>query len=560
MRSRTNRLFWLTTLATSLVASGFLLAPPAGAIACTDTASGQLARWAGDGDANEVAHGRDGTLVGDTTFTSGEVSSAFSFDGAADTVTVPHNPDWTLAGDFTVDTWVNFAAFNGHSQVFLAHDPEVGLFPKWLFWYAETGELGLHVNTGSAIVDPISFAWSPSASTWYHLAITRSGNDFALYVNGTLVKTATSAVEVPAVQAPLTLGSSENDYYLHGLLDEPEIYQRALNGVEVKAIFDAGGNARCAISQSTLSLTPPAWAYPDETLTMNGSLALSGGASASGQQIALTKSVDGGAPSALPPATSGSDGSFSFTDTPAAGTVVYRATFAGSANVSAENAYATVIVQKKTSSLSVSVSKSTVRFGDPVTVAAHLTGGFTNKRVTIWAVPFGSSKQKLAEGKVNSGGTLAVRSKPTRGTEYYATYVGDAHWSSDTSSSKTVKVEPRWSIKIDGGYATVSGVRLYHYSALCGPTNGTGCPAAAFQLSPNHGGQRVYYEGRYCHNGNCSKDSGTFRLSRKSVASVYVYYGDASIIGWTMNFRFRFNGDKDHTPSTSAWVKTRITA
>jgi hypothetical protein len=559
MFARPHRSFWFSTLSIALLASVLALAPSASAAVCTDTAAGQLARWPGDNSTAEVAHGRNGTLVGDTTYAAGKVGQAFSFDGVGDTVTVSDNRDWTLDGDFTIDTWVNFNGVGG-DIAFIGHDEAQGFFPKWLLWRKGTGELSFHINTGATSVDAVSYAWSVGTGQWYHVAVTRAGNTFTLYVDGASVATATDATAIPDAAAPVTLGSAESDFHLNGLLDEPEIYQRALSSTEVKAIYDAGTNARCAITRSTLTFAPQGWAYPNESLTLNGSLALSGGASVSGLPIDITKSVDGGSPVALPSTATASDGSFSVTDTPAAGSVVYRAIFAGATNVSAENAYAKVAVKRKTSALSVALSKSTVKLGDAVTVTAHLKGGSTNRTVTIWAVPSGGSKQKLEQGKVNRKGNLSARHKPTRKTKYYATYTGDAHWTADTSSSKTVHVVPRWSRKIIGGYATVNGVRLYHYSSKCSPTNSTGCPAATFTLSPNHGGERVYFQGRYCHNGKCIDDSGSFRLNRKSKISVFIYYGDKSIIGWTLNFRMRFPGDTDHTASTSAWVKTKVTA
>jgi hypothetical protein len=557
--TRPYRSFWLTAVAIALLASALVLAPSASAVACTDTAAGQLARWPGDNSSDEVAHGRDGTLVGDTAYAAGMVAQAFSFDGSGDTVTVPDDRDWTLDGDFTIDTWVNFDAVGGDAAL-VGHDEAQGMHPKWLLWRKGTGELSFHINTGAASVDAVSYPWSVSTGQWHHVAVTRAGSTFTLYVDGASVATATDSTAIPDAAAPVTLGSAEGDFYLNGSLDEPEIYQRALSSTEVKAIHDAGAIARCAITRSTLALAPQGWAYPNGSLTLKGSLSLSGGMSASALPIDITKSVDGGAPIALPSVATGSDGSFSFTDTPAAGTVEYRAVFAGATNVSAENAFAKVVVQKKTSALSLSLSKSTVKFGDAVTVTAHLKGGFTNKTVTIWAVPSGASKQQLAKGKVNRNGVLAVRHTPNRKTTYYATYAGDGHWKGDTSPVKTVNVVPKWSIKIIGGYATVKGVRLYHYSSRCSPTNSAGCPAAAFKLSPSHAGQRVYFQGRYCHNGKCIDDSGSWPLNKNSATSAFIYYGDRSIIGWTLNFRFRFAGDADHAASTSAWVKTRVTA
>jgi hypothetical protein len=379
-------------------------------------------------------------------------------------------------------------------------------------------------------------------------------------VDGVSVASASDSTQIPDAAGPLTLGSAESDYYLNGMLDEPEIYERALSDTEIKSIFDAGSHARCDISQSTVSLTAPAAAFPSDTLTIDGTLTLTNAASVDARTISITRSVDGGAATALPDATTAADGTFSFQDTPGAGTATYTATFAGATDVSAENATASVVLQKKTSAISVSVSTTTVKLGDAVTVTAHLKGGFTNKTVTIWGVPSGATKQKLAQGKVDNKGTFSIHHKPARKTKYYATYAGDGHWTADTSSSKTVNVVPHWSTTVLGGYATVKGVRLYHYSSLCSPNNSTGCPAARFTLSPSHAGQRVYFQGRYCHNGKCINDSGSWRLNRKSQTSVFIYYGDKTVIGWTLNFRMRFAGDADHTASTSPWVKTKITA
>ena len=547
-------------LAVVLIGTALSVGLPASAAACTNTAPGQLARWPGDASTTEVAHGRDGTPIGGTSYAAGKVNQAFSFDGASHIVSVPDDPDWSLTGDFSIDTWVSFAGFHGRAQALVAQDEGVGTTDKWMFWYAEGGALAFEFGTQGMGFLPVSSPWSPTISQWYHVAVTRSGADFTLYINGAVVDTGSETTSIPDAAAPLTLGWGETDWFFDGLLDEPEIYSRALSDTEIKAIYDAGSSSRCAITQSTLTLTPPAWAYPNETLTIDGTLALSGGAAVDGLPIMITKSIDGAAPVAVATAVAAADGSFSFDDTPAAGTVVYRAAFAGATDVSAENAFAKVVVAKRTSKLTVSVSKATVKFGDRVTVTSHLNGGFQNKTVTIWVVPSGGTKQKLRRGDVNGAGNLSVTHEPTRQTTYYATYGGDAHWVADTSPSKVVAVVPRWSAKIIGGYATVNGVRLYHYSSACGPTNATGCPATTFTLSPNHAGQRVYYEGRYCKNGYCVNDSGSDRLNGKSQVFVYVYYGDSSAIGWTINFRYRFSSDKDHNASNAAWVKTKVTA
>ena len=271
-----------------------------------------------------------------------------------------------------------------------------------------------------------------------------------------------------------------------------------MSGAEIDAIHDAGDTPRCAITQSTLSLTGPGTAFPSETLTLDGTLGLSGGASVDAQALAISRTIDGGTPTSLPGVTTAADGTFSFQDTPGEGLVVYRATFAGATNVSTENAFETVAVGRQASTLSVTLSASRVDLGGGVTIRAHLDGGGTNRTVRIWAVPHGASKKLLKRAEVSASGNLSVRHRPTRETEYYATYSGDVGSEPDTSPRKTVRVVPRWVETFLGGYATVNGVRLYHFSSICGQDNAAGCPAARFTLEPRHPGERVSYQARYC--------------------------------------------------------------
>jgi hypothetical protein len=549
----------VVTLSIMVLAASLVIAGPAGAAVCADTTPGLLARWPGDGTTAEVAHGRDGTLVLGTTYEAGTVGQAFSFDGDDDQVSVSDDPDWTIDGDFTIDTWVKMDDLSGESKVFVGQSGGK-IAPKWIFWRRDDGQLGFLYGDGVSGVDAVMYPWTPTLGQWYHVAVTRSGSTFTLYVDGSVVASATWSAPIVDVEGPLTLGSAQNEFFLQGALDEPEIHQRALSGDQIDAIHDAGSTARCAITRSTLTLTGPGTAYPSETVTLNGTLGLSGGASVDAKAVAIHRTIDGGSPTSLPDVTTAADGSFSFQDAPGAGTVVYRATYAGETNVSSENAFATVAVGKQASALSVAMSSPKVKLGERVTIVAHLNGGDTNRTVSIWAVPYGGSKQRLVTAEVNASGNLSVRHRPTRETEYYATFGGDVAWKSATSTSKTVHVVPRWVVRVVGGYATVGGVRLYHYSARCSRSSATSCPAATFVLEPRHPNQRVSFQGRYCHQGRCVKDNSSFRLDRRGTSYVWIYYGDRSIIGWRLYFRLIFEGDADHLGATSTWVRTKVTA
>ena len=314
------------------------------------------------------------------------------------------------------------------------------------------------------------------------------------------------------------------------------------------------------ITRSTLALTGPGSAFPSETVTLDGTLGLSGGASVDGKVVTVRRTIDGGSTTALPDVATAADGTFSFQDTPGAGVVVYRATFSGATNVSAENASQTVAVGTQDPVLSVNLSVAKVRLGGRVKVVATLVGGDTNRTVSIWAVPHGASKQLLKKAEVDANGSLSVRHRPSRETAYYATYGGDIAWNPATSPTKTVRVVARWDVKIQGGYSTVGGVRLYHYSSRCGPQNQTGCPAALFALEPRHAREPITFEGRYCHDGRCIEDQASYRLNRVGKTYIFIYYGDRTIIGWRLDFRLSFDGDDDHLGATTKWVRTRITA
>ena len=121
--------------------------------------------------------------------------SAF-FDGNGDYLTMPSSNNYNCGtGDFTMEAWV-----------YLPADPAVS-YPNIVSstnWNTGTGGVGLRYgNTGRA--GKFTFHWYnvgdpflESSSTfpincWHHVALTRSGNNFTLWVNGTSQATGTNS-------------------------------------------------------------------------------------------------------------------------------------------------------------------------------------------------------------------------------------------------------------------------------------------------------------------------------------------------------------------------------
>lgn len=244
---------WRLVLVAAIVAStgGVAMAQQ-----CVDPPPGMIAWWPGDGNAQDIVGGRNGTPMNGATFGPGMVAQAFHFDGNS-WVDVADDPIWTFGThDFTIDLWVRFDSLSGRDP-FVGHDESGGEFNKWIFWYDTSGHdkqggvpaLRFHVNGPHPAVvpgphDAVVAPWSPSTGRWYHVAVTRAGSTYTLYIDGAQAATDTSPYAVPNPGVPLTIGAAES-YRLHGSVDELEIFDRALAASEIRALYDAGSAGKC---------------------------------------------------------------------------------------------------------------------------------------------------------------------------------------------------------------------------------------------------------------------------------------------------------------------------
>jgi hypothetical protein len=132
------------------------------------------------------------------------------FDGASAYLKVAPSDDWNFAAnDFTVELSVSLAgSISGQLQIpcffvlgppngwSLCYDrawPATDYVPGTVVFGFSTqpgpGPVGgPQTNTAPDEVLP-SATWTPSADTWYHLAVVRHGADFLFFVNGNLIGT-----------------------------------------------------------------------------------------------------------------------------------------------------------------------------------------------------------------------------------------------------------------------------------------------------------------------------------------------------------------------------------
>jgi len=216
---------------------------------CVQPPLGLIGWWPGDGNANDIVDGNHGTLQGGASFGTGLVGQAFSFDGIDDFVQVPDSDLWAFTSDFAIEMWVNFNSDPGGTlihpgAIFISNSEGGGQLNKWSFQLGE-GKLAFHINGPSINGYFLAQAdFSPTLNQWYHLAVTRTGNIYTIYINGISAGSETNDVVIPNPNAPLTIGQGEG-FFLDGLMDEVAIYNRSLSPSEIESIYNAGSEGKC---------------------------------------------------------------------------------------------------------------------------------------------------------------------------------------------------------------------------------------------------------------------------------------------------------------------------
>ncbi|MGV9449911.1 YncE family protein [Streptomyces sp. NPDC003635] len=217
---------------------------------------------------------------------------------------------------------------------------------------------------------------------------------------------------------------------------------------------------------STLKVDAPATATRAKSLTVNGTLT-SGLALPAGTPVTVTRtdmeSPDG---KSLGTKSLGSGGRFSFTDTPpAGGKVTYTVKYAGDADHTAASTSDSVEVSRATPTLTLNNNGKVYSYGADVKFTAHLGTTYKNRKVEIWANPYGSDKPNtlVKSGTVNSDGNLSVVVDLKRKTKLTAKFAGDSRYK-PRSVESSVGAKVSISTTVSGHYKTkYNWGHTYHY-------------------------------------------------------------------------------------------------
>lgn len=193
--------------------------------------------------ADSSGRGNHGKATGTQWTAGGRVGGACVFDGAGQFIAVPASPSLD-ARQITFMAWVR-AADGVVGRTILDRQPDQG------FALAIGSDSKAGGTRGRALFTVAGHACYGDSviadNFWHHLAATYDGETLKLYVDGAAQKqTAAWKGEVGAAGKGLTIGMNKSsatpdagDTTYQGTLDEVRIFDRALTGPDITAIYSA---------------------------------------------------------------------------------------------------------------------------------------------------------------------------------------------------------------------------------------------------------------------------------------------------------------------------------
>jgi len=147
------------------------------------------------------------------------------FDGTNDYLSVTNSTDFDFGvGDFTIEYWEYRTVSTNNKPVLSRNNSQ---YPPYLIGWSDTGNVYFYSSdNGSSwnVASAVSMG-SIITNSWTHYAVTRQGNTFRTFQNGTQISTFTSTATLPAGAGALVIGAWlwASGYFFQGYIDELRI-------------------------------------------------------------------------------------------------------------------------------------------------------------------------------------------------------------------------------------------------------------------------------------------------------------------------------------------------
>ncbi|MEM3154845.1 MAG: LamG domain-containing protein [Candidatus Woesearchaeota archaeon] len=212
---------------------------------CMRVPPGLISWWPGDRHTNDLQSVNHGTLMLGATanielanaYEQGIVGKAFKLDGVDDYIIVQHRENLNPADQITIAGWVK--ADEWQDGRILQKDNQYRLF-------VDSGYMTFALD---GIANGVVKAPAPVEDLFHFIAATYDGQRLMLYIDGIEMAEQHATGTISTSLQPLYIGATNEDapYNEHfkGLIDELQIYNRALTSEEVKAEWAASNNGKC---------------------------------------------------------------------------------------------------------------------------------------------------------------------------------------------------------------------------------------------------------------------------------------------------------------------------
>ena len=182
-----------------------------------------------------------GTLKNGPVYVSGKYGSALQFNGTNNYVEVLHSDSLNLTEEITIMAWVNSPDYSrtAGQHIVSKRNGNLGWMLQTTLGNKGYGYVSINDNlvTAPGIV-------TLTNNQWYHLTVTYNGERVKLYVNGNFDNQSDIVKgSITSGNNPLYIGCQPGPtYYFLGIIDEVQIYNRALSADEIYASYKEKAN------------------------------------------------------------------------------------------------------------------------------------------------------------------------------------------------------------------------------------------------------------------------------------------------------------------------------
>lgn len=267
------------------------------------------------------------------------------------------------------------------------------------------------------------------------------------------------------------------------------------------------------------------------------------GASSSSSTVTVTRDdAAGQGQSVGMPVMTNADGTFTVTDQPPVrGNVTYHV----NADAGAATTDVSTSVAGKQATLTIHVSPAPADVQSTVHVLAHLGDGPASAELTLYAKPYGGSRQQFDQGQVDANGDRTADRVVHRRTTFIAAFAGDNAYA-PASARVSLRVRAVITERLRGWFRASGGTKIYHR---------TDNPALAVHLLPEHKDECIYFRAQHKSHGEWVRSAVSSCVHTDATGrAIGVLRGPGHIAGVPYRLRAEWNGTKAIGGRKGTWM------